>query len=185
MADRRPPCGHKRSTAPYSPDRARLHRLAGALAFGHRLESSPYDGEIDAASQCSKIEGTFVNASLELLELPSMSALSTCVDAGLLATPHLAKLASVLKLKYTEVFRSGSTLPVDLNLGPQYAYHSTFTCPISKEVATGANPPMLLPCGHVLALGSLTKLCGSRSARFKCPYCPAESTIAKTQALGI
>ena len=42
---------------------------------------------------------------------------------------------------------------------------------------------MLLPCGHVLALESLTKLArGSRAARFKCPYCPAENTIAAAQA---
>ena len=54
------------------------------------------------------------------------------------------------------------------------------------ELATADNPPMLLPCGHVLALGSVTKLArGARSARFKCPYCPAECTTTATQALTI
>ena len=99
--------------------------------------------------------------------------------------PH-ACAQSVLKTKYAELRKSGATLPIDLDLGPNFTFHSTFTCPISKELATPDNPPMMLPCGHVLALGSVTKLArGSRSARFKCPYCPAQSTIAAAQSLSI
>ncbi len=43
---------------------------------------------------------------------------------------------------------------------------------------------MMLPCGHVLALGSIAKLArGSRSLRFKCPYCPAEGSTAMAKQL--
>ena len=60
------------------------------------------------------------------------------------------------------------------------------TWQVSKELATPGTPPMMLPCGHVLALGSVTKLArGTRSARFKCPYCPSEATIAAAQSLTI
>ena len=59
-----------------------------------------------------------------------------------------------------------------------------FTCPVSKEGATPDNPPMMLPCGHVLALSSITKLArGSRTHRFKCPYCPAECSTAMAKEL--
>ena len=59
-----------------------------------------------------------------------------------------------------------------------------FTCPVSKEGATPDNPPMMLPCGHVLALSSITKLArGSRTHRFKCPYCPAECSTAMAKQL--
>ncbi len=45
---------------------------------------------------------------------------------------------------------------------------------------------MLLPCGHVLALASVSKLArGARSSPFKCPYCPVEGTPASAQALTI
>ena len=43
---------------------------------------------------------------------------------------------------------------------------------------------MMLPCGHVLALSSITKLArGSRTHRFKCPYCPAECSTAMAKEL--
>ena len=81
--------------------------------------------------------------------------------------------------------RSGGELPVELELPPTHRmHHSIFACPVSKEPTTPGNPPMLLPCGHVLALGSLTKLArGSRTVRFKCPYCPAEATTAMAKVL--
>ena len=68
---------------------------------------------------------------------------------------------------------------VDVDLPNWAVFHSIFVCPISKEVATPSNPPMMLPCGHALCLSSVAKLArGSRSVRFKCPYCPAEASLA-------
>jgi hypothetical protein len=56
----------------------------------------------------------------------------------------------VLKHKYVELYRTGATLPLDLDLGARFTYHSTFTCPISKELASSDNPPSLLPCTRAL-----------------------------------
>jgi predicted RNA-binding Zn-ribbon protein involved in translation (DUF1610 family) len=70
--------------------------------------------------------------------------------------------------------------------GRSGAHHSIFSCPVSKEPATAGNPPMMLPCGHVLASASLHKLArGSRTVRFKCPYCPVETTISMAKVLHI
>jgi hypothetical protein len=62
---------------------------------------------------------------------------------------------------------------VEIPLPSQYHFHSIFVCPVSKEQSTDANPPMMMPCGHVIAQESLEKI--SKGARFKCPYCPNES----------
>lgn len=177
------------------PTEARVRELVGALAFAHRLDSSPYAQALDEARLRDRLAASFTRDCLAMHQLPSESPLVKCVDACSLALPRLAKLATMLKGKYADLCRSGSTLPIDLDLGPSFSFHSTFTCPISKESATRGNPPMLLPCGHVLALGSVTKLAreraiggvmrGSRSARFKCPYCPAECTMVAAQSLTI
>jgi hypothetical protein len=47
---------------------------------------------------------------------------------------------------------------VEIPLPLPYRYHSIFACPVSKEQSTAQNPPMLLPCGHVIARESLMRL---------------------------
>lgn len=71
------------------------------------------------------------------------------------------------------IFLVLTCLQVEIPLPPSYLFHSIFVCPVSKEQATDENPPMMMPCGHVIAEESLHRL--SKSNRFKCPYCPNES----------
>ena len=42
-------------------------------------------------------------------------------------------------------------LPVATDLGKDHQYHSIFVCPVTKEISTIDNPPMLLNCGHVIS----------------------------------
>ncbi|KNC84685.1 hypothetical protein SARC_03119, partial [Sphaeroforma arctica JP610] len=65
---------------------------------------------------------------------------------------------------------------VEIDVGKDHQYHSVFACPVSREQTTAENPPMRLPCGHVIAKVSLRNL--SKGVRFKCPYCPQEQTPA-------
>jgi E3 ubiquitin-protein transferase RMND5 len=55
-------------------------------------------------------------------------------------------------------------------------FHSIFACPVSKDQSTAENPPMLLPCGHVLCKVSIAKIAKNTTRSFKCPYCPNETT---------
>jgi hypothetical protein len=72
------------------------------------------------------------------------------------------KLASLPKGKN---WLQEEQLPVEINLGPEYQYHSIFTCPVSKEHGTEDNPPTLLKCGHVLCRQSMKKLVKSASSQ--------------------
>ena len=47
---------------------------------------------------------------------------------------------------------------VEVDLGPQYRYHSLFACPILRQQCTDSNPPVRLSCGHVISRDALAKL---------------------------
>lgn len=53
----------------------------------------------------------------------------------------------------------------------EHTFHSVLTCPVSREMATPDNPPVLLQCGHVVLSTSMRALPSSRTGRFKCPTC--------------
>ena len=55
-------------------------------------------------------------------------------------------------------FCSLLTLQMEVDLGPQYRYHSLFACPILREQCSDTNPPVRLSCGHVISKDALTKL---------------------------
>ncbi|CAE7510882.1 unnamed protein product, partial [Symbiodinium microadriaticum] len=61
--------------------------------------------------------------------------------------------------------------PEDKNL----SFHSVFSCPVSREIASPGNNPVLLSCGHVILKSSLRAL-PKRASRFKCPTCYHEQT---------
>lgn len=156
-----------------------VQQLMGALLFADRLGSSPY-AQMAGESHWRAARELLRTEFLALSGLPAESALSTSVRVGVLALPTLTKVAHVLQAKVGgRPLGSCERLPIELGLPPEFTFHSILTCPVSREQCTRDNPPMLLPCGHVISLASISKLSrGCRTARFKCPYCPAETTTA-------
>lgn len=76
-------------------------------------------------------------------------------------------------------------IPIDLNLGPEFAFTTIFSCPVSRDTGTRENPPMLLPCGHVFCRAAVSGISrgGPASRAFKCPLCPTEATPGSCRAL--
>ncbi|KAI9615693.1 hypothetical protein H4Q26_011329, partial [Puccinia striiformis f. sp. tritici PST-130] len=66
---------------------------------------------------------------------------------------------------------------VEIPLPLEFRFHSVFACPVSKEQSTESNPPMMMPCGHVIAKESMQKL-AKGGGTVKCPYCPSSSSMS-------
>jgi E3 ubiquitin-protein transferase RMND5 len=149
-----------------------------SILFAKRLSKSPYSHFSDPYLASSLLT-QFSREFSQILGQSFESPLYTCVTVGSTALPMIMKLSTLMKDKSLE-WSQTNELPVTLPLLESQHYHSTFICPVTKEHGTDLNPPMMLLCGHVLGKESLMRLAkGSSSSRFKCPYCPVDSTAAQ------
>ncbi|QKX53409.1 uncharacterized protein TRUGW13939_00488 [Talaromyces rugulosus] len=149
-----------------------IQQLMGAMAFTPNLEASPYRHLFNSRTSWSDVAQSFTKEFCSLLGLSADSPLYIAATAGAIALPTLLKLQTIMKAKRTE-WTTQDELPVEIPLPSSYLFHSIFVCPVSKEQTTDQNPPMMMPCGHVIAQESLQRI--SKGNKFKCPYCPNES----------
>lgn len=149
-----------------------IQQLSAAIIYHPNLQTSPYRRIFETQAQWDEVAGSFTREFCSLLGLSAESPLYIAATAGAIALPTLLKLASIMKEKRTE-WTTQDELPVEIPLPQSMMYHAIFVCPVSKEQSTDTNPPMMMPCGHVVAKESLQRL--SKGQRFKCPYCPGES----------
>jgi hypothetical protein len=151
----------------------------GSILFYKRLQKSPYADMINS-HHFQDLQIQFTRDFCQLLGLSSESPMYIAVTTGSSALPTINKMTSLLKDKSGLEWSQEGELPVEVPLPDAQRYHSIFSCPVSKEAATEQNPAMMMACGHVIVKESLTRLCkGNQTSRFKCPYCPTESTAAQ------
>eukprot|EP01108_Squamamoeba_japonica_P008951 TRINITY_DN813_c0_g5_i1.p1 TRINITY_DN813_c0_g5~~TRINITY_DN813_c0_g5_i1.p1 ORF type:complete len:457 (+),score=195.50 TRINITY_DN813_c0_g5_i1:51-1373(+) len=98
--------------------------------------------------------------------------LDDVMRCALHALPTLQKLAA-LKQSGLAVDAAAHTLPLE----QRDWHHTVFVCPVSRTQTEPNNPPVLLPCGHVIARSSATQLASARGMQLKCIYCPQLTTL--------
>ncbi|KAI0380223.1 CTLH/CRA C-terminal to lish motif domain-containing protein [Hypomontagnella monticulosa] len=151
-----------------------IQQLSAALVYSRNLADSPYGPIFDISAAFEEVAASFTREFCSLLGLSAESPLYVAATAGTLALPQLCKYTSIMKAKGTE-WTTTNELAFETPLPRSMMYHSIFVCPVSKEQTTETNPPVILPCGHVLARESLQRL--AKGSRYKCPYCPSEGII--------
>lgn len=156
----------------------KIQRLMCAIVFSDSLESSPYASIFFSNDAWSEVALAFTGEFCSLMGLSAESPLHIAATAGAIALPHILKMSAIMKDKRTE-WSTQNELPVEIPLPERYRFHSIFVCPVSREQTTKENPPMMMPCGHIVAKESLARLSKSNSSRFKCPYCPSESVASQ------
>ncbi|KAI0877712.1 CTLH/CRA C-terminal to lish motif domain-containing protein [Hypoxylon argillaceum] len=151
-----------------------IQRLSCAMVYSPNLGDSPYRSVFEISLAFDEVSSSFTREFCSLIGLSAESPLYVAATAGALALPNLVKWTGINKAKNTE-WTTQNELAFETPLPKSMLYHSIFVCPVSRGQTTDANPPVMLPCGHVLARESLQKL--AKGTRYKCPYCPSEGVI--------
>ena len=155
-----------------------IKQLMCSCLFANRSENSPYS-EMFADGYPKEIVKEMLREWSEVSGIPPVSPLQTILRTGDQVIAELIPLTQLAGDKFW-----ASPVPTELKLDPELVFHSTFVCPVSKEVATLNNPPIMLPCGHLIAKHSMEKLLSSTiRAKFKCPTCPTEVTEKDTKKI--
>lgn len=152
-----------------------IQQLSCAMVYAPNLDASPYRHIFEIESAFEDVSISFTREFCSLLGLSAESPLYMAVTAGAVALPRLIKYTNYMKEKKTE-WTTENELAFETPLPPSMIYHPIFVCPVSKEQTTEQNPPMMMPCGHVICRESLHKI--SKGSKYKCPYCPTEGYLA-------
>ncbi|QPG74811.1 hypothetical protein FOA43_002147 [Brettanomyces nanus] len=146
-----------------------ISKLLGTLAFGEDIEI-PDDFSIPDTKKmlCNKV----VHDYCSLINLSARSPLFNTLLASYMALPAFKKYNRIANLSNKLNWTTQNELPFEINLPQSLQFHSIFICPVSKEETTDDNPPMVLPCRHLISQDSLQKLSKNGISSFKCPYCP-------------
>ncbi|KAK9449312.1 CTLH/CRA C-terminal to lish motif domain-containing protein [Limtongia smithiae] len=160
-----------------------ISKLMCGFLFKANLAASPYASVFLSPLAWSDVARALTKEFCGLLGLSSESPLGIATAAGAIALPTLLKMGSIMRETQTE-WTSENELPVEIPLPASFQFHAIFVCPVSKEQTTDENPPMMMPCGHIVAKESLARMSKQNpNQRFKCPYCPSESI--PTQAIRV
>lgn len=160
-----------------------ISQLMNALNYIGKWELSPYDSVIESMTY-NKLASLFTEEFCSLLGLSPESPLYLSITAGMHSVPIFTKMQTMMKSQVTGGWTSEDILPVDVPLPRQFNFHPIHVCPVSKEETHESNPPMLLPCNHVVGKDSLISLSeGDYEHPFKCPYCPVMVTFNSSQRI--
>ncbi|CAD8142030.1 unnamed protein product [Paramecium pentaurelia] len=143
-----------------------------SLLLWPNIENTKYYYLYDDEKNWPRILKLFLEVASKSQNILIKSEIRTVFSAGCLAMPKLIKYNQITRNRSSEVLVND--IPIDIEIGKEYKYHSFFVCPVSKEVTTSDNPPVLLKCGHVISKLSAHKMIANKS-KFKCPTCPIET----------
>ncbi|KNA08880.1 hypothetical protein SOVF_158730 [Spinacia oleracea] len=158
-----------------------IQKLMACLVWIGKLEKCPYF-KLLAITNWEKLGDELSRQFFLLLGRSCRLPLAVAVEAGSKTLPSLLKLMNLMGVK-TQDWQVMEELPFPVDLGKSFQFHSTFICPVTRDQGTLENPPMLLPCGHVLCRHSILKMSKNNSRTFKCPYCPLDSSVAQCRQL--
>ncbi|OIV93694.1 hypothetical protein TanjilG_16545 [Lupinus angustifolius] len=160
---------------------ADIQNLMICLLWIGKLDQSPYN-ELTSPSNWERLAEDLKRQFCNLLGKSYTSPLRVTVAAGVQVLPIILKFLTIM-VEMKQDWHSMNQLPVPIDVDCEFQFHSIFVCPVSKIQATDDNPPMLMPCGHVLCKQTILMMSRNSTRVFKCSYCPSDIDSAQCRQL--
>lgn len=129
---------------------SKISKIMTLLVFkGTNISPKTLYEELEEEELWKKIVPLFINDCCRILKLPGESGFYLATLSGMIAMPQIIKAEKIMRKK-SEILEE-KELPYEINLPNQLKFHEIFICPVTKELSTVENPPMLLKCGHAVS----------------------------------
>ncbi|VEU22429.1 DEKNAAC103489 [Brettanomyces naardenensis] len=151
-----------------------ISKLLGTLAFDRMDAKVPGVEGGGLVSSREALSDRISRDYCSLMNMSSRSPLFNTLLASYVALPAFKKYNYISKVSHKLNWTSYNELPFEVGLPETLQFHSIFICPVSREETTPANPPMVLPCRHLISRESLYRMSKNGISGFKCPYCPEQ-----------
>lgn len=153
-----------------------VSKLISSILFDSQDDKSPYYKSNQLShSTFQELAILFSKKFCSVIGFSFESSIFLILLCGFISFPTFLKFVKIKHLNNKLDWTSHNELPFEINLPDVLKkFHPIFICPVSKEETTKENPPMALPCHHIISKQSLNKL-SRNGGSFKCPYCPTTS----------
>lgn len=143
----------------------------------------------------SKFRQMYTSVSNEITslgKLPSASPIDEILTVAHISMDVFAKYCESQKSSKSKAVAGATSdnhhddtkhLPFEVELPQWLHHHSIFICPVSREETSIDDPPIYMPCGHMVSTDTMKRLSKNCTRNFKCPYCP--QTMTSRQCLDV
>ncbi|KAL3814355.1 hypothetical protein ACJIZ3_015623 [Penstemon smallii] len=160
-----------------------VQKLMASLCWAGKLDTCPY-APLVPPNHWEKLVDDLMKTFCDSIGQSFRNPLKVAVAAGIQGLPTFLKMAEVMAPRKEE-WHAMKQFPAEVEIGKEFQFHSFFVCPVSREQGSEENPPMLLPCGHMLCMQTIHKMSKGNTRGFKCPYCPRDASVAQCKELHI
>ncbi|WOL05811.1 hypothetical protein Cni_G14542 [Canna indica] len=158
-----------------------VSNLLACLLWKGKLHESPY-AEYVSPKHWDTLPEKFKHQFCSLLGESYQGALGVAIVTGFRELPMLVKLQKLTDGE--QDWESMHQLPIPIELETQLLLRSVVVCPGLKEKTSNENPPLLMPCGHVLSKKLITLISGNtRCLSFWCPCCKKRAKFIECRQL--
>lgn len=116
----------------YLKFKMQINKLMGAMAFINCLKETKYK-DLISDIHWEHLTQSFIRDFSKIQGLSKESGLFMTLKVGTLGIPKFQKFFKLMKGK-EHFFDNLNELPIDLNLGAEFKFHSIFICPVSREI---------------------------------------------------